>query len=288
LTNPTITYGHGYSSDCNDLTGWTATTSGGLINTYQVDSDDIFKLGATFASAADEYLYLEKDVDNLATDTYTTYVIRWKTSASSNGAKAKVVFVFTSGSQTVDLGFNTQWQVATGTLTAGKTLDKVQLWLDDDPNSLASGTFYVYFDFLIICKGVFTFPYIAPGSLRLHVPNRWGMLEIGSRLGDIPQYLGMESPVITLEGSMDDRTGWYVDGVHGGRLYEVMYWQAFHSDPFEWFSSDLIKCKVAPVDFEISQDSEKPTKRNYTLTLRHYSRSSGALSTWADLAWFGF
>ena len=293
MAKPTITYGHGFLDDCEDTSDWSTVGVVGINpGDYSIaaEHDDIFKISALADGSGDEYVYYERDITNISSAVYTKFLIRWKTSAASNGFGARVELVFTDGSTQFVLGssapqFSITWNVTSGTITSGKTIDKVRLYADDYPDSLASGTHYVYYDFILLCEGIFSFPYVHSID-PLHLSDRYADLAIPGRVGDIQQYLGMKSPLIKLSGDMEEGT-WGGSKIEFGEfLYRIFHEN--YNDPWQWFTSDLINCKVTPRDFYISQKRDSNAHRVWNLVLAMYSASSGAESTWNSLQWLGF
>jgi len=248
---------------------------------------DVLQIEAVFdEGATDEYCNYEKDITNFSSNTYPYFLLRYKTSESANGAKAKVILGFTSGTQVIlDESYSTTWKVASGTITADKTVDKVFFYAEDDG---VNGTFYVYYDFLLLHKGIFNFPYVDDISLELE--NRYADIAIPGRVGDISQYLGSPSPVIKLSGKIDIGA----DSTWGEPPLEYLYrvWQEAHSDRWQWFSTGglgdsdrIINCKVTLRKFPFIENKE--ATRAWSLELKHYSLSSGDEDTWGDLQWLG-
>ena len=286
MTAPTITYGHGYLTDCDDATGWGENLNNmlGADATLTVQHKDIFQIQADFDDGAgtDEYCYYEKDITNISSNTYPKYLIRWKTSAGSAGAQAKVVLVFTAGTQEIELGYNTTWAVASGDTTSGKTIDKVRFYADDELDVTPNGTYYVYYDFLLLHRGTFTFPFV-DGRVFLKPSKKNVELDIPFRDTGILQQFGMKSPQILLEGTMNTNRNW---GTPDG---EYLYYILRNPDPWQWFTNDLINCKVV-VDnegFSLGYDKNVAAQRVWSLPLKLYSLSSLAESTWDDKQWFG-
>ena len=287
MAKPTITYGHGYLTDCYDATGWLefrenmADADASLTVLY----NDVFKITAKFdQGATDEYVYYQKDITDISSDIYSKFLIRYKTSESANGAKAKVMLGFSdSSAQTIlDGSYSTRWTTASGTVTSGKTISYVRIYADDDGTD---GTFYVYYDFILLCEGTFSFPYVHSID-PLQLSNRYADLAIPGRDGDIQQYLGMKSPLIKLSGDMEEGT-WGGSKIEFGEFLYRIFHENYH-DPWQWFTSDLINCKVTPRDFYISQKHDSNAHRVWNLVLAMYSASSGAESTWNSLQWLGF
>ena len=170
---------------------------------------------------------------------------------SSNGLGAKVVLVFTSGTQTI-LGqsapeFSTLWNVETDTITPGKTIDKIRLYADDYPNSIDSGTYYVYYDFILLHRNTFTFPQ-AGSEVRFTFPPRLPILEIPGASGDITQNLGTRLATVHMRASdMELHSGWKrtsnpVDVIEGEILLDL--WHNMKSEPWQWLDWDKGQMKV--------------------------------------------
>lgn len=308
MTAPTISYGHGFLDDCSSTTGWTETESG-LAATLAVENDDIFKITGTMDNAADEYVTYEKDITNISTDLYPKLLVRWKTTLAAAGLQAKINAVYTVGNTSTTLGFSTAWTTTTIDLTAGKTLDKIQLIADDNPDSTATGTDYIYFDFIMVCKGVFTFPYIS-GKVHFEQENVYAEPPISSRIGRPDQYMGMNNSDIVLDGKIDINTGYCSDssfttqatceaagktwiawsgatrtaaGVYCEYLRLIM--QEAASSPFQWFTSNIFKGKVTPRRIVLDQDGESLLA--WQFYLKQGSRSGGQLATWDNLQFWG-
>lgn len=283
MTVPTITYGHGLTEDCDDDTGYSEVNFGMTAGqtSLVVENGDIFKLTGVCDSSSDEFVMYEKDITNISTDVYTKFLARWKTSAASNGLGAKIIIVFTSGNQTI-LGasapeFSTTWQVTSGTLTAGKTIDKIQFYADDNPNSVASGTYQVYYDFLLLHKDTFTFPNFT--DLTVDFPKKVARLAIPGREGDILQDLGMGSAEIVLSGDIMSGKSW--GSPDGEYFYYIV-----RDDPWQWFSSDVINCKVVVERPRLAQVASSGHQRTWELRMLQYSLSDLGLSTWDSKQWF--
>jgi len=290
MAKPTITYGVStQSSDCDDATGWNLTNSGLVGPTHTVLHGDIFQLQGTCNDAGDEFCYIEKDITDISSNVFDTWVVRYKTSDASNALSAKVDLIFTVGSQTlIPSGtFSTSWTYATGTITSGKTIDKIRFYAQDSPNSVDSGTYEVWYDFILLCGGIFTFPYVneagRSGGIDLEIEPRYAHIPIPGRMGDITQYLGMPSPTIRLSGDMDTNTAWGTPD--GESLYKIV--QEAYNDKFNWFTSDMINCKVTPGLFKISQRPGSKSQRLWSWVLRQYSLSCGSETTWGQRDWWG-
>ena len=284
MTKPTITYGLGIITDLaatiEALGTWTFNNTNLPGATLTVENGDYFTIQGTLTSINDEYAYAEIDVANTVNTTvYPYFLLRYKTSAASNGLAAKVRIIYTDASSEWILteSFSTQWKIASGTLTSGKTIDKIQLFADDYPNTIAAGTFTVSFDFILICKGTFTFPNTQYGS-EFNPPPRYAMIPIPTRVSDITQNLGSESATWTASCNLDigswKRSGDYVKG-------EVFMDIAHNSyqEPFQWLDTGKEQFKVTLDTLRFPEHSDSHT---LDLTFKEYSRSSKSNESYVE------
>lgn len=296
-----LTYGHAPNGfyDCDSVSGWSEVHDD-FTTEMTVEHGDIFKITGTCAGAGNEYFQIKNESPSFSTNTYKNWLLRWKTSVLSNGLGARAKAILMPGDVDVWLlgetqpQFNGTWQVASGTLPADKTLEQIHLFADDYPDTVASGESSVYFDFILFHKGTWTFPYAHVSGPE--IVNRYADIEIPGRVGDITQYLGMQSPSIKLSGKIDigpDPTNWGVPPLD--KLYQIML--EAHKDPWQWFSTGgpadadhperFINCKVTPRNLKFTLDRESGSYRIWSLDLKLYSLSSGAEDTWQDKQWFG-
>ncbi len=129
-------------------------------------------------------------------------------------------------------------------------------------------------------NGTFTFP--SATRIRLEANNVYADLPIPSRLGNISQFMGMNSPEIVLEGKIDvSTTGW---GTPLGE-YLMLAFQGASVNAYEDFTSDVINCRVTPRNMVIEQDGT--ALRTWRLTLKMQCDDSQTYSA-LDLAFWGF
>ena len=293
MTNPTLTYGHGYMNDMDDASDW-AEVETGLSCTATSLYFDILKLTGICDDAGDEYATYTADITDISSSTYTKCLVHWKTSESINGCGARVQLEFDDASTQWILGettpqFSQQWQLTSETVTTGKTIDKIHLYADDYPDGAASdGTSYVYYDYVLLCKNIFTFPYVTSpdgnARVQLDLDNEIAELHPPGMMGSHTQEVGLKNPVILLNGTMDSNTSWGTP--YGQHLYYI--WLHVHEDPWQWFTSDLINCKVLPKHFSIAQDSGVDALRTWNAELMMYNKSGGGKTEWKDnIEWVG-
>lgn len=286
MAKPTITWQQGFYDDCSDASLWSEGETG--LSATLTSDGDVFTITGTGdnAPANDEYVVYERNVTDFSTTVYTKCLVRWKTSVASNGLQAEIKFI-DSGAATFDatvLGFSTTWVTTTINLTAGKTLDKIQILANDNPDSW-TGTAYVYFDFIMFCKGVFPFPHVAPGGIRVDLPMKLAELEIPGRGGDIIQRLGMKSPEITLTGEILKGETWESSASVPHFDYLLI---GLRKDAWAWFTCDhpRIKCKVIYKHFTFNAEStNSDAELSWQLTLKVYSLSNLEDANWDDWQW---
>lgn len=255
----TITHGSHYRDDCQSASNWNETEDG-LTATLSVVESDFLKIDATVA-AGNKTVYYEKDITNVSSNIAEQFSFKYKTSSSS--IKAKIVLVFTSGSQTVLAETaSTTWVDGCVDVTEDKTIDKIQIWA-------TSATGQVYFDFLYLHEGTFTFPYVSrdgkSGGVKFSTPREIVTVIIPGREGPRHQDLGLAANQIKLSGDMDTRTEWGSSPV-GDKLYQI-----YLEGGFQWFECDLVKCKVVPVDFNIALEAGTGKRRVWDMILELYS-----------------
>lgn len=272
MTNPTLTYEHGVLYDCNSLSGWVEVEDGN-VGTTTVENDDLFKMVITESGGNKVYYQYSPLGLGLASNTYKKIVYRYRTSDST--IKAKIDVVFTAGSQTV-LAESSSTSLTTGTvtITPDKTIDHVRLYANQ-----ATGT--VWYDFALICQNIFTFPFVRPGGVRLRIPDADVSIGFPGRVGDVKHYVGEDSPIIEITGEMDTNTDWVGTlNIIGEYVYRIVARR--NLEEWQWFTSDLINCKVRVGDVDLFQYSEAEALRVYSLTLKQFERTSGSNFSWHE------
>lgn len=323
MTKPTLTYSHKFLSDLTHLTEvWEGTsetwTEGAGIDLISILAGDItplilhgdilqIELVCNNAATVESGLYSYPDkagVNDLdfSTTLWPSVLYRYKTSAGSAGVHAKVVAAFDTydNAKTVetniglgqaqlllDDAYSTTWKTATATLTPGETLDHILLFAECDHDT-PNATYYVYYDFVLVHKGTFEFPFVAPGGVTLQIPPKTVEIGIWGRDGGILQGGGIESPHIHLEGNMDTNAAWGTPS--GAYLYQIIR-GAFgdYHDPWQWFTSSVINCKVKPVKpgLIIKMVDEAGVVRKYSMDFLLHSLSSLGEADWDSLGWAG-
>jgi len=282
----TITHNRCYFTDCSDVAIFLGPTNSAdpLTDVSKtILHGDWFTIEGTPDSAADEYVYYTGNLQSFDSDIYTKYLLRWKTSASGNALGARAKITFTSGEQWI-LGesapqFSTTFKVATGTITAGKTMTSLQVWADDYPDSVASGTSQVYFDFALLYPPVFTLPNVA-GGMKLHLPPRKAFLAPPGRDVDITQHLGTKSAVVNISCDLDQGT-WKRSGdmIDGEVFLDILHTRW----PWQWLNtgSHQFKVTVEPT-FRWVNNGDGSTSRLLDLVFTEYSLSDKSNETYAE------
>jgi len=298
MTQPTLTHQHGYLNDGDDASDWTTETRTNMAApdaTLSVMHGDIYKLQADFDDGVGttEGFFVENATAlNVNHILYPSWLVRYRTSNGSLGARARVEARFQDGTveDLLPLSYSSgaAWATLAGTFTKSTSeLDYLRFYAYGEENT-PNGTYYTYYDFALIHKDTFSFPYV--DDVELIFENRYADIEIPGRKGDITQYLGAPSPTIRLTGKIDigSSTSW------GTPLLEYLYriWQDAHNDPWQWFSTGglsdsdrCINCKVTLRRMPFIE--HKDANREWSLDLKMYSLSSGNETTWTDLQWLG-
>jgi len=291
MTHPTITYSHAVLYDDGDPTGWAKVETGTCPSTLTSEFGDIFKIESAPGTAGDDYVTYTKSGLSISTTLYRKLLVRWKTSDVGSGMEAKLKLTYTTvGAKTTTLGFSTAWKTTTIALEEADTLTAIAMIADDNPNTLAAGTFQVRFDFILVAD-IFIFPFVH--DINVDFPECDVHLPIPGRRNPVTQYVGGREPVtITLSGKIDvgPSSSW------GNPLlrYLIDIWQSSHSDAWQWLtiggatdSDRLINCKVRPGRLRIGQIKSDEATRTWSLPLKLYSLSNLDETTWANLEAFG-
>lgn len=306
-----LSNGHGFLDDCGDRSNYTADPGGvgGAMTatTLAVDNSDYFKLTGTCNDANDEYVYFEYDfTPNVSSDVYTKFRVRWKTSDSTGaGARVQLVFDDATTQWLIDstlpetgASFSTTFTITSGTVTPSKIVDKVRFFLRDYPNTVNSGTYNAWFDYLLLYKGDFTLPNTA-GGMKFDPPPREAILDIFGRDTDITQQGGTKNVVVTIGCDLDG--GGLIDGtaysqtdwkrpqdvtVKTDDIDAQVFWDIFHnrsSEPWQWFNSEEGRqFKVTVKHQERYEPRGEATTHVLDLTLTEYSLGSKADESYTE------
>lgn len=192
-----LSYGNALIYDGNRLSGgtegaWTLTQGGGSTCSQSVTAYHGFLYLHQTVFGADSYT---SSGDNLGLVTNTYTKIRWRFRTTSN-AKAKIILEFSDASTQTVLAETaaSTFSVGTATITAAKTLDHIHLYCCD-------GTGDVYYDYVQIYKGDFTFPNVV--NLIFTPSSRNLNLDIPMRVPSETQNLGADPASIELMCDID-------------------------------------------------------------------------------------
>ncbi len=136
--------------------GWSQITVGTFTVASEGSDGDILTITGTPGSSGDDYRTWARYGLFLDTTAFPYVVVRWKTSAAScTGLGVGIVVYFSdSTSQVVQptdcTSFSTAWITKAYALPSGKFLTTIELYANDNPNSLSSGTYSVYYDYVAI------------------------------------------------------------------------------------------------------------------------------------------
>ena len=104
-------------------------------------------------------------------------------------------------------------------------------------------------------KDIFRLPFGSEGTEQKQFID----LKIPGRVGNVTQYLGLVSRIIRLSSVMENSSPEYEE-------YLIRTWLKMRSDPWQWFSSNLITGKMIVGDLNIDKKA-----RIWTLDMHEYS-----------------
>ena len=249
--------------DLNSKADWTEVVATQGNGAFSVTNNDYFDLENTGGAVDYSVWNNTPGAMGISSDTYPFFLVRYKCSNAS--VKAQVELTFAAGSQVILAEDNsTTWKVASGTVTASKTINYVELFAND-----AAG--HVYYDFTLICKGQFTIPNV-PGTVGLNLEPREAFLPIPGRDVDLTQNLGSQA-IINMNGldlTAGDwtRTG---DNVDGEVFMDILHNRS--NEPWQWLDMEdpTIQMKVSVHPQWHWALSGEETARTINLVLREYS-----------------
>jgi len=261
-------------------------TSTGTLAALLYSDGDVLTLTLTPSLATDEYMFAEFHLaTNISTSIYTKCKVRWKTSASINGCGLRILIKFdtydeaqsiadnvTDGDANWIVGstapeYSTLWTVSTGTLTTAKLVDKVCIFADDDPVTIATGPHYVYVDFVLIYANDFTFPTCETSRFE---PNpKYATIPIPGRVGDDTQNLGSNSAQwhcvcnLDLSNATDDwkrpqGTLTPKDDYIVGQVFDEIAHRSY-TEPWQWLDTGNRQFKVTMENPSFTYEGEKHT-----------------------------
>jgi len=252
----------------------------------QLNPEDVLDFEITFDDVhTEEYGYLEFALPaSLDSDIYTKCLVRHKSGDAQQ--KCRVVLVFSAGTQTiVDDDNTTTWKVTSATVTTAKTITGFRVYCLNPNTDATPDAYSAYYDFVKICKNVFTFPHVSiggkSGGIYPEFKARLAKINIPGRGGDVIQNLGFHSPIISLRGDVLQGESW---GTPVGQyILEII-----RNDEWSWFTSDRINCKVMVESFLPAQDVGSGALCLWDLVLSLYSASDLLDDIWGGVdGWLG-
>lgn len=304
MTNPSITHTHGYLIDTITVADWTEsrTLMGVGDAELSVLYDDVIQIKAVSDSTGEleECWYSLTTPIAVSPIVYPKLLFRWKTSDPSLGFGAKIRIKYATGPtyQTV-LGesspeYSTTWKIGTADLLQDKgDITNIFFHAAEDAADNPNGTYYVYYDFLLIHAGTFTFPNVAH-DLDFRPPPRYAIIPIPGRVGDITQNLGSELATVTCSCDLDRGDEAFTDTlvskwkrpqgeetktdyVNGEVFVEIAH--RSYTEPFQWLDTGKHQFKVT-LDDPVFRYAKTGTILD--LLFREYRRSSASNETYVE------
>ena len=213
-------------------------------NTVTTTAGSFFTLTVT-ATAGNFAAYIslpaENAVSNLDLDSAIYTKIRWRYKTTGTN-KAKIVLVFSTwdyadsaavniaagkGQEVLADSSSSTWTVGSATITTGKTIDHIRLHADH-----GAGADCVYYDWVTIYKGDFTFPNVLNNPFDTTTRNV--DLGIPSSIGIGWQNLGAAGSTFDIECDLDMETATYDWTRAGDTDKDEVFRDIIHNHSFEY------------------------------------------------------
>jgi hypothetical protein len=263
MTQPKISFGHGYCNDCSRTEGADFTVTGGSGQTVTATwgyKGDYLDLNCTVSTGAAIYFVANGTNITVSTTFYPTAIFRYQT---TNNAQARIEAVYSDTSVHTILNDSSSvgWTTAKTTLPTG-VLDHIRFYCN-------SGTGHVYYDFALVCAGQFSFPQW--NRLVLELPNRFSNAKAPSKSTNRSNWMGADNAQVTLSGDIDDQNSeWVTEYSTAAAILYNIYHRA-NIEPFQWLNSDRGAFKVVVDNVQIIEDTNAAYKYSYTAQFHEYS-----------------
>jgi hypothetical protein len=269
MTAPKITYGHGYVNDfsaaeCADFT--TATADGQTVTVTPGYLGDYLDINCTVSTGNKTYKLANATPLALLPIVYPCFIYRFKTSGS---AKAMITAVYSDASTEIllpETSSISDWQTVKKTITTNKSISYFAL-------SCNGGTGHVYYDFILLCVGQFTFPQFT--KLTLELPNRYSQTKIPSKATNKNKWMGADDAQLLITGDVDDQNAdWKTLGY--GTVAEIFFMlhHRANTETFQWFNCDSAAFKVVVDNAKLMEGVTDTYKYSYEMYLHEYSRAN--------------
>jgi hypothetical protein len=228
--------------DTYKITDWAIIEDGQTFSTPVILNKDWLHLNVSgSAGNKDGYISVPSEAaghtDALGISTITYPLSLWRYICGNATIKAKIELVFTGaeGTQVIlDETNDTSWDAGSVANTTNKTIDHIRFYANDSTGD-------IYYDFMLACKGSFTFPNIVKMTPK---PGRVLGVPFGiNRGGSAIQGLGSE---LIYELECDLSVGnWTRTGDKNANA-EVIWdiWHESHDEPWQWFDSETEQFKA--------------------------------------------
>lgn len=295
----TITYGSRFTSDCiatsetwEGLAGDWDETEDGNTCALTVLKGDFFQLNVT-VSAGNKIAYYSypdegggdplADLD-ISRILFPKIAFRYKTSDTNIKAKIDVIYDDPLTQTVLAETSSTTWAYGTADLEMGTNIDHIRLYANQ-------ATGYVFYDFVMICEGVFTFPHVAPDGVWLWFPYKRAKLDVFGRDGGILQKGGMDTPRIEMGGTMEHGETWGGSLLtYGEYLLRVLRgMKGGYREPWQWLQIEDFGFKVipAPKGLGLGLIPDTQAQRKWSMDFEVYSLSSLGEDDVDNLQWAG-
>jgi hypothetical protein len=224
------------------LSAWQLIEDGQTLSTPVESENDYAKLTVS-GSAGNEAGYIN-NFTNIGISTTTYPTIRWRYKTSDTSIKAKIVVEFsdTNTQEVLADASSTTFTVGSATLTAAKTLDHIRLHADH-----ATGD--VYYDYILVCKGDFTFPNVGLG-INGTIPTSTPRIGIPGRQTRVANNMGSEDFTLRMRCDLTQGTWTRSGDSQPGQVFYDIAGES-PSEPWQWLDTEREQFKVTldPIPF---------------------------------------
>ena len=270
MSYPTFSYHKGWQDDGSSLTPlytWTEKGTGdGDVATMTVVDSEYFKIDLT-AVLGDASVYWEYPdsvgADDIGIDSTIYQLVLYRYKCSNPNVKAKIEEVWSGGAVKTILPETNATTFTYGTIiidgTVGQDVDHIRLYAT---NAIGN----VYYDFVVLCEGTFTFP---TADVELYLPQPTiANIGIPGRDGQILQNLGSELARVHITADMTPATTAEWGTPKGQRIYQICHHQS--NDLWQWWEFPKHGVKFKACIESSPEISVTDTKMLLDLWLKEY------------------
>ena len=283
-----ITRAIGFRNDALNTTNWAALTgvAPGLPSASISTDGDIMTLSVTFTNndindyGSAQYS-LTAGGETVSSTTYPKIMTRQKNMITSTSVDLKLRVIYSDlTSDAFTLIKNTSFKAESFTLTAGKTVNNVEIAIIQNVTGpFSGGPFTVDLDFIFIFKETLTLPAVSQ-PLQLTLPRTLVELPIPSREGGVLQDIGSDSARLDVAGALVTTSS--PNNYTGEQWWDVLV-GAWLEGNWQWLSSDRVNYKYQIEELTVRQDPGKVGYYEFKMRLKKVDILSATAQTYGAI-----